>query len=137
LIRQKITALEHKGRYDQSEYDNLVTDHRKVTQHKRLSYGKLSEALLYSIRAKHQTVREAFLKKNLTKLVSKHANPELNISKCSLKTQKTNDCVHALNQSLLHIILLGDYIEQGGGIRIGGRLTINLTLFKKLRVHIK
>ena len=32
-----------------------------------------------------------------------------------IKTQKTNDCVHALNQSLLHIILLGDYIEQGGG----------------------
>ena len=47
-----------------------------------------------------------------------------------IKTQKTNDCVHALNQSLLHIILLGDYIEQGGGIRIGKRLTINLTLFK-------
>ena len=88
LIRQKITALEHKGRYDQSEYDNLVTDYRRVTQHKRLSYGKLSEALLYSILAKYQTVREAFLKKNLTKLVSKHANPELNISKCSLKLKR-------------------------------------------------
>jgi len=70
LIRQKITALEQRGRYDQNEYDTLVTDYQRVTQHKRLSYGKLAEALLFSIRAKHQTVREAFLKKNLTKLVS-------------------------------------------------------------------
>lgn len=72
VIRNKISSLSSEyGATAQVLTQELERELERVERQKRLGFGRLAEALFYSIRVKHQVVRESYITKNLSKLVRK------------------------------------------------------------------
>lgn len=72
LVTTNISNLEkyEYGANAEALIQDLQDELQKVKRQKRLALGKLAEANFYQIRVKHQVVRDSYINKNLTKLVS-------------------------------------------------------------------
>ena len=71
VILSKIEALSAEyGANAEALIEGLNQDLVVVRRQKRLGFGKLAEAVFHLIRVKQQVVRDSYIAKNLSKLVS-------------------------------------------------------------------
>ena len=71
VILEKISALSQEyGATAEALIEGLQNELQIVKRQKRLAFGKLAEANFHQIRIRQQVIRDSYINKNLSKLVS-------------------------------------------------------------------